>query len=705
MHREVQLPAELMHLAIVAGDRSAQYRDAPYLKSPFESNEWNLEFGNPNYNRVIRFPVQLEDRSLLCDPRHSQLLNTFKSWICIQGHFDTTGGRVLSPVTASHKVGRTLTIIDYFLLEKRHFQLAKYGLRTVTENDLLGLIAALCSSHKAAYGIYRWPQRLSHFLKRQIAFADRKSLLALTQEHPALAEDLPPSDERLLSLSDSELIAARAWLWAKGIYKQSTSHDYSFSPSTLRLSQLIYSDTLAGHSRKPIPVDLMVAPLERYRREYPAVSVHMSKGRTLGKVAWYKYRRSLFSLGLLADVGLPVPVEALRGVSKRSIKSLMDLRAPGRYRSLPKSVVFPALRHSIEFSLEYGEDLVKSTIAVVRRARQLGVNTMLDARLDDITDLITPKLRKLGVQTWWLSNRMRLMESMRLGAKRKDYVGRSEYLRRFRANEGLWELVQVLFGSVMVCVGIVSARRQSELKELVPGECIDKSGKKLIFRNRKSGTVGKRQQIARPIPRIAVRLIRLLEKLQRGTNDSGHLASIFAAPNVRTGKPNKLAAQQFYDALDRFCDYFELPVTKKRERYYIRQHQLRRFFAMAFFWGSSFGGVETLRWFLGHVDAEQLYNYITEMMTGQALRNIKAEYSTERALAGRRDAAALADLLEKHYGTRNFAVLDREELEVYVNELILREILDVEPEFIEIPKGERYRILIKVNHARSHNEA
>lgn len=699
MNRAHILPAELQYLAVVAGDRSLQYRDAPYLKAPFKSNKWPLEFGNPSYNRVIDFDIQLEDRSLLTDRKHSELLETFKTWICIQSHFDTTGGRVLSPVTTSHKVYRTLTFIDYFLLEKRHFQLAKYGLKTITENDLLQLVVLLCSSHKMAYGIYGWPKRLTEFLRAQIRLTNPDLLSEAIRKQPDLADALPDQDERMLTLADDEIVSARAWLWSNDFYKQSTNLDYAIAPSTLQLAQLIYKNTLGGQNPKPIPPELLVAPLERYRREYPAVSVHMSRGATLGKVEWYKYRRSLFSLGLLADIGLSVPVDPLRRLSQRSFKDLVKLRPPGRFRTLPKTVVFPALRDSIEFSLEYGDDIVKSTISVVRHARKLGVKTMMDSRMDDISGLVTPKLRKHGVQTWSLSNRMRFIEAAALRSNRQKYVGRSAYLKRVRDNEGLWELVQVLFGSVQLCVGTVSARRLSELRELKVGRCIDSSGKRLHFRNRKTGVLGKRQAVGRPLPKVAIRLIRLLERLQNGLSDEGAKLNLFAPPNCRTGHQTKLSCTQYYDSMDRFCDYFEMPVTKSGERYYIRQHQLRRFFALAFFWGSSFGGVETLRWFLGHVDAEQLYNYITEMMTGDALRNVKAGYAAECAIAGHKEAKALANLLEKHYGTRNFSVLDQDELETYIDDLLQRGTVNVEPEFIDVPRGESYRILIKVNKA------
>lgn len=60
------------------------------------------------------------------------------------------------------------------------------------------------------------------------------------------------------------------------------------------------------------------------------------------------------------------------------------------------------------------------------------------------------------------------------------------------------------------------------------------------------------------------------------------------------------------------------------------------------------------------------------------------------------DAINLADLLEEHYGTRDFSILDSEELDLYVEELLAEGTVSVEPQFVSLPDGRSYRILISV---------
>jgi hypothetical protein len=81
--------------------------------------------------------------------------------------------------------------------------------------------------------------------------------------------------------------------------------------------------------------------------------------------------------------------------------------------------------------------------------------------------------------------------------------------------------------------------------------------------------------------------------------------------------------------LNRFSDYFEVQQDSAGRRYYIRTHQMRRFFAMTFFWAGGFGGLDTLRWFLGHTNVEHVYHYITETVPGEVLRRVGAEYASK----------------------------------------------------------------------------
>jgi hypothetical protein len=106
--------------------------------------------------------------------------------------------------------------------------------------------------------------------------------------------------------------------------------------------------------------------------------------------------------------------------------------------------------------------------------------------------------------------------------------------------------------------------------------------------------------------------------------------SLFNSLNGKDHTVSKISLRTYGKHLDLVCDYFETPLVKfengELRRYYVRQHQLRRFFAMVFFWSDGFDGLDTLRWMLGHTDIEHLYRYVTETEKGSVLNGIKASY-------------------------------------------------------------------------------
>lgn len=695
----VNVISELAFLENFRANRTEQYRWAEWLKTHFDASVWQGVF--PGYSSItIDFNVHLDDGSYLTSAKNVPLLETFKCWLCVQTHFDANSGCVLSPSTAYQRVTRTLHLIDYFLLKADEFQLATHGLELITENDLVGLLRALAGSSEITEGIYQWPILLERFLREQISNLNDEVVLKAIAAQPSLSTGIPDLDDRLLGLDEAEIVKARCWLWTNGFYKSTAEKkDYRHIPNTRILAEKIYSNTLWGRYRKPIPSELLVEPMERYVREYRSIPMRNSNTERMGVKIFAFYKSLLKTLGLLGEIALPVPLPALQVLDDKMLRQVLELQSLGRVRTPPQSVVLPALRNAIEFALEYGNDIIDSVLAVYSRSSKAGATCAAYCRSHGISHCLTPKLQKAGVRTWSLTQEM----SFHKCNPNQEFSIRApkvEFFARLRANEGLHQLLLVLYGAVEVCVGILMARRQGELLDLVAYKCLDKSQSNLMFYARKTGEVGFRELIARPIPQIAVRFIQLLERFQTGLLDLGvipHYTFLFRYPTPEVNRLVALYPSDYNRCLDIFCDYFETPVNQQGERYYLRQHPMRRFFAMLFFWGGSFGGMETLRWFLGHADLEHLYHYITESTPGDVLTSLKASYAAEQLKLSDPQAKPLEDLVEHHFGTRVFSVLDADELDEYIEDLIHQGQVAIEPEFFVGPNGNSYRILIKIS--------
>jgi hypothetical protein len=585
-----------------------------------------------------------------------------------------------------------LHLIDHFLLNARRFGLSQYGLLNFNENDTNSLFMSLAQSRSIATSVYGWPVRLEAFLRSCIEGPNRDDLSSVIASEPSLSAAIPQQSDRMLALSEEEIVSARAWLWKTGNYNRCKG-DWLYTPNTSALAQIILANTVGGKSWKPVPDELRLNPACGYVSEYPAAPVRNYEDDRRSELVMDSYLDAFRRLSMLEEIGLPVPTAALRSIDNSRISAFVDAKPLGRYRNLPQDVVFGVLRNSIEFSLQYGADLVESYLRLAAAGKLAGTTCRQLCEAHGIQPYLTGNLTNLGVDRWRIDSQA--------GELRRRHSPSDSHSRfaLIRQNRGLWELLRVLYGSVQACIGTLSARRQGELIDLTGERCLDISKTRLIFFNRKSGLADMREMLARPIPEVAVKLIALLERLQKGLIEIGELqdyTNLFAYP-ARSGSGLIVGdAIPYNHSLDYFCDYFEVSLNNRGQRYYIRQHQLRRFFAMLFFWGRAFGGVETLRWFLGHTDIRHLYHYITEAMPGAMLRSIKATYAAEQIATHAAETEQLSDLLEAHFGTRNFSVLDAEELSEYIEDLLADGAVTIEPEFLQTPQGPTYRILIQI---------
>lgn len=690
MHSSSSAQTLLESIHNLFGDKKTQYQNPFWLKTPFENNIWDCGFPD-KHKKIIDFNITLSDGVLLTNQKHSVLLNTIKYFLCVHTHSDATGGKMLGGVSAHAAVCHSIHIIDYFLLNPETYQLHQHGLMTLTENDLTNMLLNIGACRPIHQSVYQWSNRLTHFLKIKIAILREDVIYTTIKNNPDIKFNEFYSDEKVLNLTKCELLHARVWLFVNDFYHlvRGESGRYQVAPNAAKLANFIYPNTLGGkYSNFKISHELCISKIIFSDNEYKSAPVHTNRNLIKSTEKYIlRYYQALRHLGILQTIGMPVPHVALQQIKFSRILELLNLNKEGRFCLLPSHVVLKSLKNAIEFYITYGNDLIDSYLSVIKAAHTAG-KTMLMWR--NITPYLTPPVRNMGVTSWAIEKHMFYIMAD------SSYP---EYYSSLRKNTGLWELILVLYGAIQLTVGTLMARRQGELIDLYPTSCLDETKRHLIFYPRKSGCMGIRERIARPIPSIAAKMIESLERLQIELKNAGiinRFFPLFAYPHQVRNTLVKFGHMQFNRSMDFFCDYTQTAFDKEGRRYYIRQHQLRRFFAMLFFWGSSFGGMDTLRWFLAHTDVEHLYHYITESTPGSVLRGVQAHYASEQLQSYDDSATALSDLLEKKFGTRKFDLMSSDELDGYIKNLIDEGSVRVEPEFFNTDDGNSYRILIKV---------
>lgn len=682
--------AEWPNLDHFKKDVEDSFQDAYWLVSNFKEKKWRCDFGD-GYIIDIDFQVAIDDGSLLTDRKNRNLLDTLKGWICVQSSLDAEGGRLVGSLTAKSKVVIVLGIIDYFLLRSQEFKLAQLGLTGITEGDLIELMVRRCSSSKVVLGLYNWPTVLEIFLRESLlSTADRDSIKDVIKNNPFLTEKIPSYETRRMNLSTEEIIEARAWLWINGYYH--TGSRPSESVSITRIIKSLFKNTLRGCSVSYHIPELSLLPCDDYYREFKAVAVRNNDLDTLSEKRFNLFFSCLSSLAIL-DTS-PIPKIALDRLDIVKIKALVKFKSENNFTPLPLNIGFACLRQSIDFMLDYGNEIVESYLRLMNKSNNVGISCNTYAKSVSSREYLSDKILDLGVVGWDIA--------------REDYAKFGENIdssySRFvelRERPGLYQLIRVLFGAIQIIVGTLTARRNGELLDLKYGLSIDLNEKFILFYNRKSGVGSYNELEARPVPKIVIIGIKLLQLLQDGLIDLGIIDTgtrIFACPSLLGSKLSELKRQsQLNISLDFFCDYFETPIDSDGRRYYIRQHQLRGFFASTFFWyGRCPEATETLRWYLGHVDIFHLYHYIRKLTPSAIFRSVSSDYVA--TLLEEEDASVveLADYIEMRFGTRNFSIMDHQELTDLVYDLSEENAFDIEPIPFDCASGRPYTFLFHV---------
>lgn len=669
------LPSELSFInEYWATENALEY--ASWRISPFDAPVWECLFGKSS--TVIDFRKVLDDGTLLTDFNNHVLLQSIKRFICMQTSVSLTGGVVLAPFTARIRVGMALQVIDYFLLRSDEFQVARNGFSKVTSNDVLGLIHAVTSEASIKSAIYEPERRiLEHLRSVKVSNEDFERI---RKTHPSFFEIYP---EETFALSVDQTLVARAWLKINGYYSYGLSgSDVEYRCRVARsrlLSKIIGHKVLSLLKFDGLELPgLDISPFRSFFQELPAVPVaNLDDDERASFEVANSYLSTLRSMNVARAHGVMlVPEHVLPVIDDAEL--LLQERTKGRtrYTTLPFALANGLLSKSIAFYIEYGEELVDYYLAL---AKDKG----------DVRELPLPvpdKLAKLGVRRWRSCARIS-----------------TEFFAELRRGECLYNMLEVLLGSIAVLVNTLMARRIAELEGLRAKNIVEENGMYfLAFDLRKANILEQRARVLRPMPIIVADALKLLAKLSRGLQNLGYPndgrlfevpRSVWSgAPYYGTGLPN------INRCLDRFCDFHEVEQDEKGRRYYVRAHQLRRNFALLFFWHGSFGGVGVLSYFLGHSKPSETYRYVTESISGKVLRRVKATVAKDLIRSDHPATAALAQLVCERYALtlNDLHILPERDIVDYVEGLMASGEAEVEPEFCNGPNGEEYRVLYRV---------
>jgi len=687
---------QLIELLLESGKQQVRPYDgnfeAPWLLVPFESDVWETtnrgreELINGEWKNTIRvdWRIRLPNGRLLTDARYKKLLAVAKK-VCFLMRSDLISGNS-SPASWFQSTLNLVAILRWVVLHEGRFQPEAYALSLIDQAALDWLFGE--------YAKGAWTQALQ---------IPQRWLAALYRG--AHGTDCPPSLlDNPYVLPSAEIQPIVRWIESQGGYTKSRKgrHVEKRALSRQWLGRLINesADTLKSPKttrfcRQFEPdfktTSLLVAIVQQ--TEFPSQRV-----RSVGDES---DSASEHSIKMLGDVFRPL-LDAHRHLPnllpdpaslslRRAVKLANRIARPaGHTPFMPVNTGLAFLNAAVRFVHLYGEPIIGlylATLPSYRRSKTSGARA-------------SNRALKLHAKDWCIASGEPIMKVLNITEFRRQQSPRD--FSRFRSNPTLDDALRVLIGSCIVCMAILKPSREEELTH-VKRHCLrhDDNGYWFNFNLGKSNVKGVEawQEADRPIPVIAAKAIQLLQRLGDGLSqilggDRKSVDNLFYMPRFAGLGALSASNELLNKHLDLFCDFIGLPPDSEGRGWYVRIHEMRKWFLLLLFWSGRFDVLDAARWIAGHTNAAHIYAYIEKEFPGEELPQIEAQYSEERLRrlkqgdSGKEDGAnALYEAVLRHFNVESLNMVPEAEWTGYVRALRETDKFHLEPHSIKDEDG------------------
>lgn len=650
--------------------------EAPWLLVPFEADVWETtnrgreEMIESKWKNTVRIDwrVQLPNGQRLTNAHYEKLLTAAKK-ISFLARSDLIYGNS-APTSWGAGTFWLLALLRWLVLHEKRFEPEVYALRLIDQAALDWLLGEYAQGGWTQ--AMQIPQRLlAAFYRGAHGTICSQSLLDAPYE--LLSDEIQP----LVRWIESQDGYTKAMV---GVHREKRHLSRRW------LSQLINEsvETLRSHNtarfcRQFEPDLATTSHLDSLRRrtEFPSHRVKsLDDERDASTENSVRGIGHLFRSVLDAHRHLPDLLPEPKSLSIRRSLNLANrfARPKGHTPLLPVNTGLTYLNSSIRFVHVYGEAIIGLYLAVLRSI--VGNESRRAKWFNNVL--------KQHAKNWCIASGEPITNILNITEFRRERESRD--FNRFRSNPTLDEALRVLIGSCVVSMAILKPSREDELVH-AKRSCLrdDDNGYWFNYNLGKSNIKGAEAWLEqdRPVPVITTKAIKLLQRLGDG------LAQILAADSKASDnlfylpKIEGLGALTANDGLlnihlDYFCDFVNLPPNSDGGRWYVRIHEMRKWFLLLLFWSGRFDVLDAARWIAGHTDASHIYAYIEMEFPGESLPQIEAEYSEERLRrlesgdSGNDEGVnALYESVLKHFNVDSLTMIPESEWTAYV--LALRE--------------------------------
>lgn len=607
MYHEIKSPEYSQKILATLIDQARQTLNntieyiASWLKEgAIGSHEWKVLDDN-NEICTIDFKVSLGNKTILTHSANIVLLESIqKQAFCLRAGY--LQKRIGFKVWVAH-IRTYFNIASWLSLNESHYQPQKYGFLLIDENACKILTESYSKGGWA--GALEFKSRLcDHFCEvtGEAYNGIELSLIQIEKISTYLKDNRLYTSSNGQNDSDGGLISR--------VYLASIlgTHPSAFQHVSTRIFLRQFETTLQG----PLLTEGRTrrAKYNSHRTSIP----NKTDAETVNKSTLNQFLLYLKSLSAGSHM-LP----SLMPNFELNINEYLNqsvTKTDGHTKKIPHSIGMYALEKSIEWIMVYGKPIVNATIELVK---EFNDPIFLERPPQDLALKRQRRFEELIIS--YYTTPFEGLSSQRLA----DTLG----IMKFSSNSARLSTshkmtfvvaLECLIAACAIVISITKPIRVKELSKILRNSLSFQSGDEGAFLTHPilKKRTPKPPTIRRPIPYISAMAIQLLSVLGNNLkaiyqDSSPHSFELFYFPSAKNFKRpgGRDVSVRIDSAIRSFCDIIEIPVDNYNRRWYIKVHEMRKFFILTMSRHERIFTEDALRSHAGHTDKQHLINYLS----------------------------------------------------------------------------------------------
>lgn len=656
------------------------------VKGELGSPEWLVTTPGRAELSNVDFRQPMPDGSVLTDDCNARLLYTVQKWLfhCRMGSIN---GKATSPNRWTAYFHLTMNLSAWIILYKAIYNPAEYGFMHLT-NDAFKAIAEGLS--KGGWGeALLFKERFLAHLSEILGYPDLQASIEFDPDH--LPKDF--------------IEKAISYFEAQNLYTTS-GKDSNYEKGMLSrdfLAKVLGRTPLSFNNRS---FRLFIRQFEPLLQDDNLLHVGIRKQRhttqntqtidevSCGGITAPYFEDLLVMLQQFFDEHERLPNEipdVKVDIKELTLQYAYNLKSPGHTKLIPFDIGFHCLNQAAMWITVYGEAIVSSLdyyipkfIDIDHRYPPRSQSRKKQELFEETQHLWTTKEMD-GLPSQSL---VQALNITRLQSKTKHNLlpGEASYMMA----------VEAFYGACAIIIGMLKPIRNAELSKL-KRDCLfyDKSlcGAFINHEAGKTGDLGINTDIERPIPYLAAYAIQLLQVLGTSLSQfygdvSEHSDDLFYLPSRGFMMPRLLKNNKWKlnACTNMFCDLIRIPLDKFGRRWYVRVHEMRKFFLLIVHRHEGDSSKELLRYTAGQANSLHINDYTAYDISDSEAIRYESECIDDKLIAlehgllpegSNEGLVAVYTQVLKHFKATSISTIKHSEFLSYLDKVISQSDFDL----------------------------